>query len=109
MGLGGSSEFDGRALLEVNRKTPRRHITVLRQTAGRGTVAKPYSTEFLRACNLTQSQMQKIIDALVSDDRVLRDATGLRIVGPLEELALKMIGSTPEWRSELITRLLEEA
>ncbi len=97
------------AFLEVNRKTPRRHMSVLRQTAGRGTVPKPYSTEFLRACNLTQSQMQKIIDALVSDDRVLRDDTGLHIVDPLEELALKMIGSTPEWRSELIDRLLEEA
>ena len=47
-----------------------------------------FATEFLRACNLTQSQMQKIIDALVSDDRVLRDDTGLQIVDPLEELAL---------------------
>ena len=97
------------AFLEVNRKTLRHHMAVLRQIASRGTVAKPYSVEFLRACNQTQSQMQKTIDALVSEDRIFRDDTGLHIVDPLEELALKMIGSSPEWRSEMINSLLEKA
>jgi hypothetical protein len=97
------------AFLEVNRKTPRHHMTVLRQLAARGTVYKPYSAEFLRACNLTQSQMQKIIDTLVSDDRIFRDDIGLHIVDPLEELALKMIGSSPAGRSEIIRSLLETA
>jgi hypothetical protein len=96
------------AFLEVNRKTPIHHMTVLRQIAVRGTVSKPYSSEFLRACNLTQSQMQKIIEALVSDDRIYRDDTGVHIVDPLEGLALRMIGSSPEWRSEMINSLLEE-
>jgi hypothetical protein len=94
------------AFFEVNRKTPIHHMTVLRQIAVRGAVSKPYSSEFLRACNLTQSQMQKIIDALVSDDRIYRDDTGLHIVDPLEGLALKMIGSSPEWRLEMINSLL---
>jgi hypothetical protein len=58
---------------------------------------------------LTQSQMQKIIDALVSDDRIYRDDTGVHIVDPLEGLALRMIGSNPEWRLEMINSLLEEA
>ncbi len=53
--------------------------------------------------------MQKIIDALVSDDRIYRDDTGVHIVDPLEGLALRMIGSSPEWRLEMINRLLEEA
>jgi hypothetical protein len=97
------------AFLEVNRKTPLHHMTVFRQIAVRGTVSKPYSAEFLRACNLTQSQMQKIIEALVSDDRIYRDDTGVHIVDPLEGLALKMIGSSPEWRSEMINSLLAEA
>jgi hypothetical protein len=97
------------AILEVNRKTPLHHMTVLRQIAVRKTVPKPYSAEFLRICNLTQSRMQKIIDALVSDDRIYRDDTGLHIVDPLEGLALSMIGSSPEWRSEMINSLLEEA
>lgn len=97
------------AFLEVNRKTPLHHMTVLRQIAVRGTVPKPYSAEFLRACNLTQSQMQKIIDALVSDDRIYRDDTGVHIVDPLEGLALRMIGSSPEWRLEMINTLLEQA
>jgi len=96
------------AFMEVNRKTPLHHMTVLRQIAVRGTVPKPYSAEFLRACNLTQSQMQKIMDALVSDDRIYRDDTGAHIVDPLERLALRMIGSSPEWRSEMINTLLEE-
>ncbi|MCP4626788.1 MAG: hypothetical protein GY850_25260 [bacterium] len=84
------------AFLEVNRKTPLNHMTVFRQIAVRGTVSKPYSAEFLRTCNLTQSQMQKIIEALVSDDRIYRDDTGIHIVDPLEGLALRMIGSNPE-------------
>ena len=95
--------------MEVNRKTPLHHMTVLRQTAHRGTVPKPYSAEFLRACNLTQSQMQKIIDALVSDDRIYRDDSGIHIVDPLEGLALRMIGSSPEWRSEMINTIMEAA
>ena len=97
------------AILEVNRKTPLHHMTVLRQIAVRGTVPKPYSAEFLRACNLTQSQMQKIIDALVSDDRIYRDDSGIHIVDPLEGLALRMIGSSPEWRSEMINTIMEAA
>jgi hypothetical protein len=96
------------AFLEVNRKTPLNHMTVFRQIAVRGTVSKPYSAEFLRACSLTQSQMQKIIDALISDDRIYRDDTGVHIVDPLEGLALRMMGSSPEWRSEMISSLLEE-
>jgi hypothetical protein len=83
-------------------------MTVLRRIAVRDIVLKPYSAEFLRTCNLTQSQMQKIIEALVSDDRIYRDDTGLHIVDPLEGLALRMIGSSPEWRSEMISSLLEE-
>jgi hypothetical protein len=97
------------AFLEVNRKTPLNHMTVFRQIAVRGTVSKPYSAEFLRACSLTQSQMQKIIDALISDDRIYRDDTGVHIVDPLEGLALRMMGSSPEWRSEMISSLLSEA
>jgi len=97
------------AFLDVNRKTPLHHMTVFRQIAVRGTVSKPYSAEFLQACKLTQSQMQKIIDALVSDDRIYRDDIGLHIVDPLEGLALKMMGSSPEWRSEMINSLLVEA
>jgi hypothetical protein len=97
------------AFLEVNRKTPLNRMTVFRQIAVRGTVPKPYSAEFMRTCNLTQSQMQKIIDALISDDRIYRDDTGVHIVDPLEGLALRMIGSSPEWRSELINSLLAEA
>jgi hypothetical protein len=96
------------AFLEVNHKTPLNHMTVFRQIAVRGTVSKPYSAEFLRACSLTQSQMQKIIDALISDDRIYRDDTGVHIVDPLEGLALRMMGSSPEWRSEMISSLLEE-
>jgi hypothetical protein len=95
------------AFLEVNRKTPLNHMTVFRQIAVRGTVSKPYSADFLRACNLTQSQMQKIFDALISDDRISRDDTGVHIVDPLEGLALRMIGSSPEWRSEMISSLLD--
>jgi hypothetical protein len=97
------------AFLEVNRKTPLNHMTVFRQIAVRGTVSKPYSAEFLRARSFTQSQMQKIIEALVSDDRIYRDDTGLHIVDPLEGLALRTIGSSPEWRSEMINSILEEA
>ncbi len=97
------------AFLAVNRKTPLNHMTVFRQIAVREIVPKPYSADFLRACSLTQSQMQKIIDALVSDDRIYRDDTGVHIVDPLEGLALKMMGSSPEWRSEMINSLLAEA
>ena len=75
------------AFLEVNRKTPLHHMTVLRRIAVRDIVPKPYSAEFLRTCNLTQSQMQKIIEALISDDRIYRDDTGIHIVDPLEGLA----------------------
>jgi hypothetical protein len=97
------------AFLEVNRKTPLNHMTVYRQIAVRGTVPKPYSAEFLRACNLTQSQMQKIIDALISDDRIYRDDAGVRVVDPLEGLALRVMGSSHEWRSEMISSLLDGA
>jgi hypothetical protein len=97
------------AFLEVNRKTSLHHMKVLRQIAVRGTVPKPYTAEFMLACNLTQSQMQKIIDALISDDRIYRDDTGVHIVDPLEGLALRMIGSSPEWRSDMINDLLKEA
>ena len=53
--------------------------------------------------------MQKIIDALVSDDRIYWDDSGIHIVDPLEGLALRMIGSSPEWRSEMINTIMEAA
>ena len=94
------------AFLEMNRKTPLNYMTVLRQVSVRGTVPKPYSGEFLRICKLTQSQMQKIIETLIADDKIHRDDTGIHIVDPLERLALRMIGTTAEWRSEMIQDLL---
>ncbi len=84
-------------------------IEVLRQIAIRGTVPKPYGVEFLRNCNISQSQMQKIIAALVEDDRIHRDDSGIRILDPLERLALRMIGRGMQWRSEMIESLLNEA
>ena len=97
------------AFLEFNRKTPLKQIEVLRQIAIRGTVPKPYAMEFLRICNISQSQMQKIIAALVEDDRIHRDDSGIRILDPLEGLALKMIGRGMEWRFEMIENFLNEA
>ena len=97
------------AFLEFNRKTPLKQIEVLRQIAIRGTVPKPYALEFLRVCNISQSQMQKIIAALVEDDRIHRDDSGIRILDPLEGLALRMIGRGMEWRFEMIENFLNEA
>ncbi len=97
------------AFLEVNRKIPLNHMTVLRQIAIRRTIPKPYSGEFLRICKLTQSQMQKIIESLIADDRIYRNDAGLHISDPLERMALRMIGTSSEWRSEMIQNLLNRA
>jgi hypothetical protein len=53
--------------------------------------------------------MQKIIAALVADDRIHRDDSGIRILDPLEGLALRMIGRGMEWRFEMIENFLNEA
>jgi hypothetical protein len=53
--------------------------------------------------------MQKILGTLAEDDRILRDESGVRIVDPLERLALRMIGTRMEWRAERIGRLLDGA
>ena len=97
------------AFLEVNRKIPLNHMTVLRQIAIRRTIPKPYSGEFLRICKLTQSQMQKIIESLIADDRIYRNDAGLHIADPLERMALRLIGTSSEWRSEMIQNLLNRA
>lgn len=93
---------------EFNRKTPLKEIEVLRRIAIRGTVPKPYAHEFLRVCNISQSQMQIIIAALVEDHRIHRDDGGIRILDPLEGLALRMIGRGMEGRFEMIENFLNE-
>ena len=97
------------AYLEFNRKTPLHHMEVLRQISVRGKVHKPYSAEFLQACRVSQSQMQKILTALGEDERINRDSSGVYIVDPLERLALRVIGTREEWRSQLIESHLESA
>ena len=82
---------------------------VLRQISVRGKVHKPYSAEFLQACRVSQSQMQKILTVLGEDERINRDSSGVHIVDPLERLALRVIGTREEWRSQLIESHLESA
>lgn len=93
--------------IESNQKTPFNQISVLRQIGLMGLVPKPYSREFLKNCDVSQSQMQKILAALIEDDRVVKDNRGIYVEDPFERLALKMMGTSQEQRSSIIDAFLK--
>ncbi len=51
--------------------------------------------------------MQKILAALIEDDRVVKDNRGIYVEDPFERLALKMMGTSQEQRSSIIDAFLK--